>query len=171
MSGFFVRNVLLAVVCTGLVSACGHVLPAQPVTNQQTAGCDSKCRSDGVQTAIRHLLRARESANPELAADLSDGIAALLPLLDDQSEHSMAVLAVLGTFYLGEYPGEIHSCLVQRRGESIVPFLDPAWVRNSGHDCQSLLGKSSSTCLTDSDRRLAVLATRARSGEECIIEQ
>jgi hypothetical protein len=126
--------------------------------------------SDSLFGAIVALAHARSllGANSDsgISSELTDGTLGLLYMFDnDNSRKAVEALSRLSSYYLGEAPGEVFSCVVVRKGRRMLASLEAQLADTKGDDCQTQLGKSNSACLA------AFGAAKHREAVQTLIRQ
>lgn len=73
----------------------------------------------------------------------ADDLLDLFEVLNDEA--SLKVLANLGSYYIGEDPGERYSCIVLAKGQAILPYLQ-AILDQKCDECIQKFGSGSDMC-------------------------
>lgn len=129
---------------------------------------------------------ALQAANPSLRSDPKftehmSSVTDLLLLFDSmESKKGLQALAELTSYYLGEHPHEIFSCLLRRKGKVMQPILT-GLLASKRNECISKIGEPKlnpqglevSVCLSEVEYRkqLADSVAAIGRGTPCIIEQ
>lgn len=133
-----------------------------------------------VSTTVVQSTKPQASSNP-LEAELFSHAGDLLLLFDSMaSPRSARTLASLAPYYLGEAAGEMYSCLVLRKGKSIMPALSQLASSNQNECIEKYgppetdpKGAKISPCLSDLEyrKRLRFLIQESESNQSCTIER
>lgn len=105
-------------------------------------------------------------------AEFDSNIMDLLLLFDSMgSRKSIKTLCSLSSYYLGEHPHEVYSCLLLRKGRSALPFLE-ALLKSEENECISKFGSKSKTCLDNETYKgeLSIIVEQIKRNDSCTIE-
>lgn len=148
---------------------------------QDTWWNDAELVKDAIVAGAALKAMTPDLAQDKRATDHFWRLSTVLLLFDSMSsQKSLAMLASLSPYYLGEAPDEIYSCLVQRKGKRIAPFLRKLAESKIANECLQRFGMPREPgqtgrrlCLdTDEHRlRLQELLARIDRDQPCTIEK
>jgi hypothetical protein len=162
--------------CSGPSGAQSKVKAAAWRDNQEKWWKAGESLFSGIVT-LAHAKPLSTSENPKLAGEITDSLIDLLVLFDaDNSSSALNSLTKLSAYYLGEAPGEVYGCIVERKGTKILPYLQKALQPGSVDDCVARYGQKSTMCVATKGasartEKIESLIEKIKSDTPCAIER